>query len=164
VLRVISALRRMALPFLAVRSADASAEVRFWATYLLGDLHYPDAATALWPRLFDEDGSVRRVAAHSARALVTSSEVGAPIRAGLDRVVRNSGEPEARRLLAVSMIGDLRLFSLVPTLIALLENAPLPIVTAAAQTLEAMTRQELGTDARRWSQWWAAKGRARFAT
>jgi hypothetical protein len=163
VLRAVAALRRLAMPFLVVRSADASAEVRFWATYLLGDLHYPDAATALWPRLFDEDGSVRRVALSSAKGLITSNEAGAPILSGLDRVVRSADEAEDRRLLAISLIGELRVYALIPALIGLLEGSPVTLLTAAAQTLEALAKQELGTDARRWKQWWTSKGRARYA-
>jgi HEAT repeat protein len=152
------------LPFLAVRSADPSPDVRFWATYLLGDLQYPDAAMALWPRLFDEDGSVRRIAVHSARALVGVGEVGAPIRSGIERVVKNRQEVELRRLTAIMMIGELRLYGLIPVLIEALEGNSAPITSAAAQTLETLARQDYGTDARRWNSWWQSKGRSRFAS
>jgi HEAT repeat protein len=67
-------MRRLALPFLAVRSADVDVDVRFWATYLLGELNYADAGTALLPRLFDENPTVRRIAVRSARSLVGGGE------------------------------------------------------------------------------------------
>jgi hypothetical protein len=78
-------------------------------------------------------------------------------------VARSADEAEDRRLLAVSLIGELRVYALIPALIGLLEGSPVTLLTAAAQTLENLARQELGTDARRWKQWWTSKGRARFA-
>ena len=74
VLKIVAAMRRLALPFLAVRSADTEVEVRFWATYLLGELNYADAASALLPRLFDENMAVRRIAVRSARSLVAAGD------------------------------------------------------------------------------------------
>ena len=59
-----------------MRSADTDVDVRFWATYLLGELAYADAGTALLPRLFDENPTVRRIAVRSARSLVSGGTDG----------------------------------------------------------------------------------------
>ncbi len=154
VLRILSALRRLALPFLAVRSADSSAEVRFWATYLLGDLHYQDAAIALWPRLFDEDLSVRTVALHAARTFVASKEAGAPIRVGLERIVASPDESIERRLHAIATIGALEWTPFVPALLRILDRSRSAVSVAAAEALSALTGEDFGADPKIWNKWW----------
>jgi hypothetical protein len=162
VLRIISAMRRLALPFLAVRSADKDPQVRFWATYLLGDLHYADAGAALLPRLFDEHDPVRRMATRSARALIGSGEPGIPIREGLSRMVQSRAEPERAKRMAVSAVGQLNLFRCVPAVIDALDDRDTNVATAALHTLKVLTDQDFGTQSRLWSQWWSTKGAARF--
>ncbi|HKQ69873.1 MAG TPA: hypothetical protein VJT73_11070 [Polyangiaceae bacterium] len=161
VLRVVAAMRRLALPFLAVRSGDADVEVRFWATYLLGELHYSDAAAALLPRLFDENAAVRRIAARSARGIVATDE-GMPIRKALDRMIAYPDEPVARRLTALWAVNELKLYRCISAVIVALGDSSDPIVDAAARTLSTLTRQEFGKDARRWSEWWETKGQKRI--
>ncbi|HMJ52616.1 MAG TPA: hypothetical protein VK540_11085 [Polyangiaceae bacterium] len=162
VLRIVAAMRRLALPFLAVRSADADVEVRFWATYLLGELNYADVAAALVPRLFDENPAVRRIAVRSARTLAAGGNEGIPLRKALERTVSYSEEPEGRRLIALWTIGELRLYRSIPTLIAVLAD-PLDSISEAAQrSLTAMTRQEFGKNREKWNDWWETKGRARL--
>jgi hypothetical protein len=163
VLRIVAAMRRLALPFLAVRSADVDPEVRFWATYLLGELHYPDAAAALLPRLFDENAAVRRIAIRSGRALVAGDDDAAlPLRRSLERMVAYPDEPESRRLVAIGVVGELRVYRCIPALIAALSDASRLIVETSAHTLSTLTRQEYGTDARKWGEWWETKGRKRL--
>jgi hypothetical protein len=161
VLRIVAAMRRLALPFLAVRSADAEVEVRFWATYLLGELNYADATAALLPRLFDENMAVRRIAVRSARSLVASGDEALPLRRSLERMIAYPDEPIARRLIAIWTIGELKLYRSIPSLIAALSDPLDPIVEGAARALAAMTRQEYGNDARKWGEWWDTKGRKR---
>jgi HEAT repeat protein len=163
VLRIVAAMRRLALPFLAVRSADADPEVRFWSTYLLGELHYPDTAAALLPRLFDENAAVRRIAIRSGRALVAGDDEAAlPLRRSLERMVAYPDEPANRRLVAIGVVGELRVYRCIPALIAALTDSSRLIVETAAHTLATMTRQEFGTDARKWGDWWETKGRKRL--
>ena len=70
-----------------MRSADTEVEVRFWATYLLGELNYADAAGVLLPRLFDENMAVRRIAVRSARSLVAAGDEALPLRRNLERMI-----------------------------------------------------------------------------
>ncbi len=156
-------MRRLALPFLAVRSGDSDVEVRFWATYLLGELNYADAATALLPRLFDENPTVRRIAVRSARSLVAAGDESLPLRKNLERMVGYPGEPVQRRLVALSTIGELRLYRSIPALIEVLSDPTDAVVEGAVRALVAMTRQELGKDARKWRDWWETKGKKRLA-
>jgi hypothetical protein len=162
VLRVVAAMRRLALPFLAVRSADNDVEVRFWATYLLGELNYADVAAALVPRLFDENPAVRRIAVRSARSLAAGGNEGIPLRKALERTVSYSEEPEGRRLIALWTIGELRLYRSIPTLISVLADPVESIAEAALRSLTAMTRQEFGRNRDKWSDWWETKGRNRL--
>jgi hypothetical protein len=162
VLRIVATMRRLALPFLAVRSADNDVEIRFWATYLLGELNYADVAAALVPRLFDENPAVRRIAVRSARTLAASGNEGVPLRKALERTVSYSEEPEGRRLIALWTIGELRLYRSIPTLISVLADPVESIAEAALRSLTAMTRQEFGKNRNKWSEWWEAKGRNRL--
>ena len=162
VLRIVAAMRRLALPFLAVRSADTDVEVRFWATYLLGELNYADVAAALVPRLFDENPAVRRIAVRSARTLAAGGNEAVPLRKALERTVSYSEEPESRRLIALYTIGELRLYRSIPTLISVLNDPIESIGEAALRSLTAMTRQEFGKKQDKWTDWWETKGRHRL--
>ena len=161
VLKIVAAMRRLALPFLAVRSADAEAEVRFWSTYLLGELHYPDSANAILPRIFDEDPGVRRIALRGAGALLAHGDAGTPIRLGLERLLSRKDEPELRKMRAIEALVELRVFRSVPALIRALDDPAETVRQAVAEGLAALTRQSFGNDRRRWDDWWATKGRLR---
>src|SRR5262249_33087311 len=55
VVRLIASQRRTALPFVLTQVASTEVEARFWATYLLTELVYPDAIDPAIARTFDED-------------------------------------------------------------------------------------------------------------
>jgi hypothetical protein len=76
--------------------------------------------------------------------------------------VSYSEEPEGRRLIALWTIGELRLYRSIPTLISVLADPLESIAEAALRSLTAMTRQELGRNRERWSEWWESKGRNRL--
>jgi hypothetical protein len=161
VLRIVAAMRRLALPFLAIRSADADGDVRFWATCLLGELHYPDSAIAILARLFDENADVRSMAARGARALLSDGEIGTTIRFGLERMVTRRDEPEQRRVLAIEALAETKSYRSAPAIIRVLDEPSEPIVKAAADALASLTRQGFGRDRRRWDSWWANAGKKR---
>ena len=161
ILELVVAIRRPALPFLSGRLSSTDAEVRFWATHVLGELRYPEAATTLLPRLFDDDPSVRRIARRSAAALISASSadsVGAPILKGLDDITRNRDEAQPHRVLAIETMGEIRTGSMAPPLIAALEDASDEIAEAARRALLVITRQDYGLDLRRWQEWYARNG------
>ena len=155
VLELVVAMRRAALPFMSVRSSSSEPEARFWATHLLGELRYPEAANVLVPRLFDDDASVRRVARRSAAALVGAGTAGAPILQNLDHVTRNHDEPIVHRVLAIETMGEIRHGALVPPLLVALTDPSDEVGDAARRALLLITRQDYGHDARRWHEWWA---------
>ncbi|MEP7120684.1 MAG: hypothetical protein ABJE95_07240 [Byssovorax sp.] len=155
ILEIVVAIRRPALPFISVRASALDAEVRFWATHVLGELRYPEAATVLVPRLFDDDAGVRRIARRSATALVASGAPGEPILLGLDNITRNADHPSPHRILAIETMGEIRSGAMVPALIAVLEGRADDVADAARRALLLITRQDHARDARRWSEWWS---------
>ncbi|WP_437514646.1 hypothetical protein [Sorangium sp. So ce1099] len=154
-LELIVAIRRPALPFMTVRSASPDPEVRFWATHVLGELPYPEAANALLPRLFDDNIAVRRIAVRSATQLIASPPAGGPILQGLDHIARDREEASARRLTAIDTMADIRSGSVVPALLSALTDPHEAIVDAAARALVVIARDDHGRDARRWASWWS---------
>ncbi|WP_437759231.1 hypothetical protein [Sorangium sp. So ce1389] len=154
-LELIVAIRRPALPFMTVRSASPDPEVRFWATHVLGELPYPEAANALLPRLFDDNIAVRRIAVRSATQLIASPPAGGPILQGLDHIARDREEAPARRLTAIDTMADVRSGSVVPALLSALTDPHEAIVDAAARALVVIARDDHGRDARRWTSWWS---------
>jgi hypothetical protein len=171
ILELVVAIRRPALPFVSVRSSAQDPDVRFWATHVLGELRYPEAATVLVPRLFDDDAQVRRIARRSAAALVSAGAAGGPILKGLEDITRNPDQPLPHRVLAIETMGEIRSGSVVPPLLGALEDAsaametgkPLPhgveeVAEAARRALLLITRQDFGRDVWRWQEWWARNG------
>ncbi|MGO9714960.1 MAG: HEAT repeat domain-containing protein [Polyangiaceae bacterium] len=156
VLRLIAGQRRAALPFILPIVGDGEPQRRYWATFLITELAYPDVVEPLVPRLFDPDPSVRRVARLAARAL---GEV-AP-EALIERLVRYYRDPsltEERRIEMIETLGELRERLAVPLLIDALEETEEHVAAAARRALMTSTRQDLGRDAKRWQAWWAANG------
>ncbi|WP_438029482.1 hypothetical protein [Sorangium sp. So ce233] len=157
-LELIVAIRRPALPFMTVRSASPDSEVRFWATHVLGELPYPEAANALLPRLFDDNLAVRRIAVRSAALLIAAPPAGGPILQGLEHIARDREESPTRRLTAIDTTAEIRAGSAVPALISALTDPHEAIVEAAARALVVITRDDHGRDARRWASWWSRNG------
>ena len=63
-LRLIAVQRRAALPFVLPILGDGEPQRRYWATFLITELAYPEVVDSLVPRLFDPDpiGASRRAA------------------------------------------------------------------------------------------------------
>jgi hypothetical protein len=158
ILELAVAIRRPALPFISVRTSAHDPDVRFWATHALGELRYPEAATVLVPRLFDDDAQVRRIARRSAASLVGAGAAGFPILKGLEDITRNPDQPKPHRVLAIETMGEIRSGSLVPPLLAALEDSSEEVADAARRALLLITRQDFGRDVRRWQEWWSANG------
>lgn len=155
ILEILVAIRRPALPFISVRASAVDPEIRFWATHVLGELRYPEAATVLVPRLFDDDAGVRRIARRSATALVAAGAPGEPILLGLDNITRNADHPAPHRILAIETMGEIRSGAMVPALTAVLEGRAEDVAEAARRALLLITRQDHARDARRWHEWWS---------
>jgi HEAT repeat protein len=150
ILKLVARERRVALPFVLEQLASSDAETRGWATHLLCELPYVDAIPHLLQRLRDSDASTRVSAAHALIAIARSSP--AAVRDALVGLAHER-EPESRAA-AMAAVGKLREATLVPELVHALGDADDRVVAAAHDALVQVTRQDLGTDARRWLRWW----------
>jgi hypothetical protein len=154
IIRLIASQRRTALPFVLSHVESQDPERRFWATYLLTELVYPDAIEPVVARVFDEDPKVRRVARAAARALAEAHGLAVIERLGM--IASDPREPASRRLLAIEALGETREPLAIKALLPLLEEEASDITTATRQALVTVARQDFGLDVKRWSAWWEA--------
>lgn len=153
VLRLVAGQRRTALPFVLAHVEDPDTDKRFWATFLLSELVYPDAVEAALRNVFDESPRVRRAARAAARAMA-ELHPGAVV-SRLAEPARSSERSAEDRLLAVEALGETREPLAVPVLVDVLEAGSPQLVAAARAALVTVTRDDHGTDAERWRAWWA---------
>jgi HEAT repeat protein len=109
-------------------------------------------------RLLDTDTQVRRAALDGAQMLAHD----APAQAALCEVLQHAAEdrsaPVALRHAALEAIADLRLGAAIPALTTLLADAERDVARSAEWALGVIARQNFGSDAKRWSDWWRQHG------
>ena len=154
VLRLVASQRRTALPFVLSHVEDPEVEKRFWATYLLTELVYPDTLDPILARVFDEEPRVRRAARAAARAFAEAHP--AIIVERLELVAMDGAENRDRRALAIDALGETREAQAVPALIRLLGDPDGEVASAVRGALTAITRQDYGPTAAKWQTWWDA--------
>jgi hypothetical protein len=151
VIRLVASQRRTALPFVLSHVEGPDLEKRFWATYLLTELVYPDAIDAAVSRTFDEEPRIRRVARAAARALAEAHPQAVVERLG---EIANT-QSEIRRVQAIEALGEAREPLAVPILLPLLEDHLEGVVTATRAALVLITQQDFFRDTDKWINWWA---------
>ena len=152
VLRLVASQRRTALPFVLSHVEDPEVEKRFWATYLLTELVYPDVLESILLRVFDDTPRVRRVARAAARAFADAHP--ATIVERLELVAMDGGERCERRTLAIDALGETRESLAVPALIPLLDDPDPDVASAVRAALTVITRQDFNATVK-WKTWWA---------
>jgi hypothetical protein len=161
VLRVVASQRRTALPFVLEQVQAPEIKKRFWATYLLSELVYPEAIEPAVRRVFDDEAPVRRAACAATRALAEvhpKAVVGA-----LSAVSGNAKEPRTRRLFALDGLGETREPLAVPPLVARIGDGDGEIAERARGALMTVTRQDFGAERKKWERWWSEnEGRHRL--
>jgi hypothetical protein len=152
-LRLIAGQRRVALPFVLAEVNGAELERRFWATFLLTELAYPEAVPSIVARLFDEEERTRRVARWAARIVGQSSREA--LVEELDRIVRDPRAEAEKGVAIMETLGELRDSAVVPVLLGSLGSDSAPVAQAARRALSLVSRQDFGGDMRRWLAWWS---------
>ncbi len=152
VLRLVASQRRTALPFVLAHVEDPSLDRRFWATYLLTELVYPDVLEPILMRVFDPEPMVRRVARAAARSFADAHP--STIVERLELVAMDAAERRERRVLAIETLGETREVLAVPALIPQLDDPDHAVVNAVRAALGVIARQDFGTSSQRWSAWW----------
>jgi HEAT repeat protein len=152
ILRVVARQRRTALPFVLAHVEDPDTEKRFWATYLLTELVYPDVVDPILQRVFDDEARVRRVARAAARSFAEAHPQILVDR--LQDVAKDGEEKAARRVLAIQTMGEMRDPSAVPVLMPLLADAKNEVASAVRAALVMISRQDFGLATAKWQAWW----------
>jgi Type II secretion system (T2SS), protein E, N-terminal domain len=151
-LRLIAAQRRVALPSILPYVDDHEEARRFWATFLLSELAYPEALPSLIERLSDQSDRVRCVARIAAASMAKSH--GEEVAREIGRIARDTRVERGRRLEMLAVLEEIREPLAVPTFISVLGDHDEDIAVAARRALLVVTRQDFGRDARRWTTWW----------
>jgi hypothetical protein len=154
ILHLVAGQRRVALPFVLTQVDDLDPDRRFWATFLLTELSYPEAVPAIVARLFDEHEPTRRVARLAAKAVAEGARES--MVAELDRIVRDPRASQEKRIATMDTLGEMRDPLVVPVLIGALGDEIDGVALAARRALMVVVRQDFGRDTRRWLAWWSS--------
>ena len=158
ILRAVARFGRRAVPPLLRLLGHGSADVRFYATYLMTELAFPEALALVGLRLYDADSQVRQVALEVVRKFETGmgADVGGrEFREVLERLRGDLVEPDAERArLAAVACGELRDPKAVPRLIELLKHREPRVADAAHRALVVVTKQDFDRSRWRWRAWW----------
>lgn len=154
ILRALVALGSRATPFLTVRTADEDAEVRRWATFVLGELPGKESARAVASRLLDESPQVRRAALHAARRQQRDTLTRRTLRAFIEQGIRDASLPMQQRTLSIEALADIREHEAIPALLQLLEEPHAALARSARWALCVLTRQDFGSDVAAWRAFW----------
>ncbi len=156
VLRTLSRMGTRPVPFVAVRTADGDPVVRAWATRLLGEMPSAESAQAVVRRLTDDDADVQRAALAAGHMLLHHVEAAEALQAKIAETVSDVTRPEDSRHSLIEALAELRAPLVIPTLIRLLEDGSPDIVRSAHWALGVIARQDFGTKAAHWEEWWLA--------
>ena len=158
ILRAVARFGRRAVPPLLRLLGHGSADVRFYSTYLMTELAFPEALALVGLRLYDADSQVRQVALDVVRKFETGmgADVGGrEFREVLERLRGDLVEPDAERArLAAVACGELRDPKAVPRLIELLKHREQRVADAAHRALVVITKQDFDRSRWRWRAWW----------
>lgn len=153
-LRLALMFRQAAVPALVEALDSDDADRRFCALMCLAEVAHPSALPRLSTLVLGDDEALHPVALEVLRAHRRFPEfaaVGATLRTAL-REPRDSALVRRR---AASALGELRDVDAVPLLIAALSDKDGPLASAAQRSLVLITRQDFGTTAQHWVDWWS---------
>jgi hypothetical protein len=159
VLRTLARMGTRPVPFVAVRTADGDPVVRAWATRLLGEMPSAESAHAVVRRLMDDDAEVQRAALAAGHMLLHHLEAAEALQAKIAEAVSDATRPEDSRYTLIEALAELRAPLVIPTLIRLLEDGSPDIVRSAHWALGVIARQDFGTRAALWEEWWLANAK-----
>ena len=153
-LRLALMFRQAAVPALLEALDSDDADRRFCALLCLHEVAHPSALPRLTTLLLGDDATLHPAALEVLRAhrrFPEFASVGATLRTAL-REPRDSAMVRRR---AAEALGELRDVDAVPLLIAALSDRDGPLALAAQRALVLITRQDFGTTAQHWINWWS---------
>jgi hypothetical protein len=144
VLRTLARMGTRPVPFVSVRTADGDPS--------------GESAQAVVRRLTDEDADVQRAALAAGHMLLHQPEAAEALQAKIAETVGDASRPEEMRHSLIEALAELRAPLVIPTLIRLLEDGSPDIVRSAQWALGVIARQDFGTKAALWEDWWLQNG------
>jgi len=157
VLKALARIGQMAVPFIAVRSADPDAKVREWATLLLGELASPDSAQAIARRVTDSNSSVRRAALEAGRSLQANDDARTVLRDRITSLAEDTAAPVEARVAALEALAHFRETRAIPRVLQLVDKND-EASQSAQWALSIIARQAFGKDVAAWQNWWKENG------
>jgi hypothetical protein len=151
VLRALCAFGRGVLLHIPPLFHHPDAEVRFYATYLMSELVYPEGVALLATRLGDPDPETRRIAAQILRRFKEMEQFPGVLLDLRSDLTNPDPRPRRAAIEALAALGD---SASVWVLADLLEDADFGVREAALNALVSLTKQDFGPSARRWQTWW----------
>jgi len=129
----------------------ADSENRFYATFMLSELVFPEAIVALAARLRDEDASVRWIAAQALKRFKSFEHFDTLLMDLYEDLGRHDSDARQKACEAFGNLGD---GSVVKALTDLLTDTEAVVVESAHTALVNLTKVEMGLDKAAWLVWW----------
>jgi hypothetical protein len=151
VLQALVFIGRSVIPRLAPILVGGDEQTRFFATYLLSELTYPETVSLLAKRLRDASPSVRQAAIYGlrrSRELEQFPLIVEELRADLSHP---DTRPQLAAMEALAALGDV---VATPSLIALLNDDRPDLADTAHRSLIQLTKQDFGQRPQPWMTWW----------
>jgi hypothetical protein len=157
ILRALARIGLPAVPFLAVRTNDGDAQIRAYATRLLGEIPSADSAQAIARRVMDTDADVRRAALDGGKLLSADEDSRAVLRDRVAAIAEDANGTVDARVAAIEALAHFRDEKAVPRLLRLVVKDD-EVGTSAQWALGVVTRQGFGHDKAAWEAWWKENG------
>jgi hypothetical protein len=151
VLRALCAFGRGVLLHIPPLFHHPDAEVRFYATYLMSELVYPEGVALVATRLGDPDPETRRIAAQILRRFKEMEQFPGVLLDLRSDLTNPDSRPRRAAIEALAALAD---GASVWVLADLLEDPDFGVREAALNGLVSLTKQDFGPSARRWQTWW----------
>lgn len=151
--RALVAFRDRAAPYLVTALDGREADVRFYATLVASELLHPVLLPALGRRVFDSDQGTRTLSLDVIRLYRGYDRELEPIVKEIRVAARIAGKDPVKRRIAVRALGELRDARAIELLIELIDDDDEELSRESLRSLVLITRQDLGTSQRKWTQW-----------
>lgn len=151
ILRALVVIGRPAVFAIAPLFHHKDPEVRFYATYLMSELVYPESAALLAHSLQDSDLQIRKIAGQTLlkfKSMEQFPDVLYDLRADLSHP---SPRPRKAATDALAALGDV---DSIPAFIALMNDSDLTVVESACNALVSLTKQDFAQNEDKWLAWW----------
>jgi hypothetical protein len=150
-LRALTAIGRPVLSSITPLLLSPNVDIRFYATYLLSELIFPEAVSLLGNQLQDDDPEVRRIAGQALRRFRETEHFTAIVEALKADLENPDNRPRLGAAEALGSLGDASSFEV---LLMLMEDQEESICEAAHTALVTLTKQDFGRDSQGWYIWW----------